>query len=79
MWGKHVTEAEVEFVSPGLLAELESKGVELSNNVGTIIIEGYLGDIADAISNRARAEVIDYFEQFGLPDEVAYARGEFGV
>jgi len=80
MWGKHVTQAEVEFVEPGLIAELEAKGVEFSNNAGSLVVEGYLGDITDTIANRARREVIDYFERFGwLSGEVSDARDEFGV
>jgi hypothetical protein len=49
MWGKHVTAREANDLLPGLLDDLERRGVELSNNIGSIMVEGYLGDIADAL------------------------------
>lgn len=48
--GKYLTEDEVERGMPGLLEDLEARGVEISNNAGALIVDGYLGDIFAAIA-----------------------------
>jgi hypothetical protein len=31
--------------------ELEAAGIQVSNNAGAIIVEGYLGDLIDVLTN----------------------------
>ena len=42
------TAADWESNFPGLLDRLEARGVEISNNAGAIIVDGYLGDVLAA-------------------------------
>lgn len=46
---KYLTVTEVERMLPGLLGQLEVRDVEISNNAGALIVNGYLGDILEAI------------------------------
>ena len=50
MTGRYLTAEEVERALPGFLASLEARGVELSNNAGALIVDGYLGDVLDALA-----------------------------
>ncbi len=47
---RYLTAEEVEASMPGFLDELERRGVTISNNVGALIVDGYLGDIFEAIA-----------------------------
>lgn len=47
---RYLTQREVNIKLPGLLDELEVRGVEISNNAGALIVDGYLGDIIDALA-----------------------------
>lgn len=39
---KNLTAEEVERVMPGFLADIESRGVQISNNAGALLVDGYL-------------------------------------
>ena len=45
---RYLTADEVEEKMPGFLAELEKRGVVISNNAGALLVDGYLGDIFEA-------------------------------
>lgn len=59
----------VEDLDPGFLARLEAKGVLLSNNAGAIIVEGYLGDLLDAVAEHVSDDPMGDFQGDAAPEE----------
>lgn len=53
---RHLTAEAIERLWPGLLGELDVRGVEISNNAGSIIVNGYLGDVLGALADAARTD-----------------------
>ena len=54
MTGRYLTAEEVERALPGFLDGLERRGVEISNNAGALLVDGFLGDIFDAIAEASK-------------------------
>lgn len=54
---RYITGDEIRRTMPGFLEDLESRGVEISNNAGAIIIEGYLGDIFEALYSQGAEDL----------------------
>lgn len=49
MSGRYITAEELDITMPGFIANLEQLGVGISNNAGALMVNGYLGDIFDAL------------------------------
>jgi hypothetical protein len=64
---KFLNADQLEASHPGLVDALAARDVALSNNVGAIIVDGYLGDVLDAIASSSpvatvtEQQIIDWF------------------